>query len=56
MSEKTLQQRLDELVEVTESAATYKERTRILEAVLGLEIPCIPLATIRRLLEAPNND
>lgn len=56
MSEKNLQERLDYLVQVSENAAIYKERWRILKGVLALDMPCIPLEDIRRLIADTNND
>ncbi len=53
---KTQEELLEEVVQNAKAVGVQKERLRILDGVLGLGIACIPLATIRRLLEDPDND
>ena len=53
---KTTEELIEEVSQNAIKVGIHRERLRILEIIVGLGIPCIPIATVRRLLEDTNNE
>ena len=53
---KTQEELLEEVISNAKAVGIQTERLRIIDAVQGLGIPFIPLATLRRLLNEVKDD